>query len=109
MKRKRKRKRPDLEGVVLGVAWYSPAEWERLREAVPDPERLENSYEEWEGMALSALAQLEEAGITPERVPVEAEQLLAWCRDSDREPDSAARAQFAADRLRQRDPDGRET
>lgn len=84
-------------------AWYSPEEWERLNAAVPDPERLEDSYEEWEAMASASFAEIKEAGLDLVRVPVEAEEFLAWCSDNDLRPDSGARSRFAAERLRQRD------
>lgn len=103
MNDKRKKKAAGLKNLVMGVAWYSSAEWERMRAAVSDPEKLEDTYEEWESMALAALEQLEETGIIPERVPVQAEEFLAWCRENSREPDSGARAHFAAEKLRQRD------
>lgn len=102
MKRRRRKKVPNLQGTVLGVAWYSRAEWARMRKAVPDPEKLEETYEEWESMATATLAQLEATGVTLERVPLEAEEFLAWCRASGRAPDSAARAHFSAEKLRRR-------
>jgi len=101
MKRNRS-KGARLERTVLGVAWYSRAEWERLRAAVPDPDRFEATYEEWESMATATLAQLEAAGVTLQRVPIEAEEFLAWCRAGERAPDASARAHFSAEKLRQR-------
>jgi hypothetical protein len=103
MKRWRKRKLSDHRGMVVGVAWYSPAEWERLRAAVPDPDNLEETYEEWEAMASAALAQFEESGVNAKRVPVEAEEFLTWCSSKKLEPDSSARSQFAVEKLRQLD------
>jgi len=102
MKRRRREKTSSLGGTVLGVAWYSRADWQRLREAVPDADRLEETYEEWVSMATAALAEMKAAGISPERVPVDAEEFLAWCRAGRRAPDSSARAQFSAEKLRQR-------
>ena len=32
---------------VAGVAWYSSTEWQRLREVAADPDRLEDTYQEW--------------------------------------------------------------
>jgi hypothetical protein len=33
--------------MIVGMAWYSAAEWERLKEVVPDPDHLEPTHEEW--------------------------------------------------------------
>lgn len=85
------------------MAWYSAAEWERVKETVPDPERLEESYEAWESLANATMSKLERAGITAERVPLDLDRLLAWCKENDRDPDSEARAHFAAEELRRRD------
>lgn len=101
--RKRKPKTPNREGMVLAVAWYSASEWKQLKEVVPDPERLEATYEEWESIANAALADLERGGAAPKRVPVGVEDLLDWCKKSGREPDGSARAQFAAEKLRKAD------
>jgi len=34
-------------GIVTGVAWYRPEQWQSLREASEDVENLEESYEAW--------------------------------------------------------------
>ena len=66
----------------------------------PTPERLEESYEAWVAMAERAIRRLEAAGMLIERVPVDAEELIAWCKDRARPIDSSARAEFAARQLR---------
>ena len=55
-----------------GVAWFDREQWQRLREVAADPER----------------------------VPVDTEELIAWCKDRARSIDSSARAEFAARQLR---------
>ena len=59
-RRKKKRREPVL--LRTGVAWYRPEQWERLRDIVPDPEALEETYEEWLAMATRALSRLAEQG-----------------------------------------------
>ena len=102
MKRKPRKKAPDLRGVITGVAWYSPEQWEQMKAVVPDPENLEPSYEEWVSMASAALVQLKEAGIVWEKVLIEAEEFVAWCEEGQRALGSSARSQFAAEKIRQR-------
>jgi hypothetical protein len=31
----------------VGVAWYRPWEWEKLRRVAADPEKLESIHAEW--------------------------------------------------------------
>ena len=81
-----------------GVAWFDREQWQRLREVAADPERLEESYEAWVAMAERAIRRLEAAGMLIERVPVDAEELIAWCKDRARPIDSSA--EFAARQLR---------
>jgi hypothetical protein len=107
--RKRKRQIPGLEGVAFGVAWFSASDWERLKEVVPDPDRLEATYEEWVSMATDALADLKRAGVAPRKVAVDVEELLARCEQNDLEPDGSSRAHFAANKLREADLSGQGT
>jgi hypothetical protein len=46
-KSERKRILPGERNTAVGVAWYPPEGWERIRAVAADPERLEDSYEEW--------------------------------------------------------------
>ena len=92
---------------VVGVAWYGPADWSRLKEVVPDAERLEHSHAKWEEVALDSCAKLAAAGVHVVRIHVDADEFLAWCRGKRRAGDAAARAHFAAEKLRERDLAGK--
>jgi hypothetical protein len=85
---------------VSGVAWFDRDQWERLRDVAEDPDRLEDSYDEWVAMAERACADFEAQGMLIERVPVDAEALVAWCNEHERPIDGAARAEFVAKELR---------
>jgi len=87
----------------VGVAWYTPAAWVRLKNAVPDPERLEDSHAKWLELVTSVCADMARAGVETVRIEVDPDEFLAWCRDQARSADSGARAQFVAERLRRRD------
>src|SRR5216117_2311044 len=96
------RRRYSKESVeaASGVAWFDREQWQRLRQVATDPERLEDSYEAWVAMAERAIRDLEATGMLIERVPVDTEELIAWCNDQGRPIDSSARAEFAARQLR---------
>jgi hypothetical protein len=87
---------------VVGCAWYRAGEWERLREIAADPEKLEQTYEEWVETAERALRGMREAGMRVEKVDVDVEELLAWCERRELAVDAGARAHYAAEALRQR-------
>jgi hypothetical protein len=73
---------------------------ERLRKLADDPEKLDETYEEWERGALRALQQLHSAGQAVRKVPIDIDALLSWCRSRSRPLDGAARAQSVVHLLR---------
>jgi hypothetical protein len=86
----------------VGVAWYSEAEWMKLRQVAPDPEGLEPTYPEWVAMFEDGLRKLAEAGVAAERVEITVGALQTWCAQHGRALDSSARSALAAELLRQR-------
>jgi hypothetical protein len=90
------------QGIRVAVAWYSPAEWQRLREIAADPDALEPTYGEWVVAAETAERDLAAEGLVLERVEISIDELQAWCREHHRPIDGSARAEFAAELLRRR-------
>lgn len=72
MSRRRRRNRieiaPDAE---LGLAWYSPEAWERLRETADDVHSPDDTYEDWARQALRAIRDLESHGRPIRKVPID--------------------------------------
>jgi hypothetical protein len=86
----------ELPKVKLYVAWYSAAEWRKVKEASVDSDRFEASYAEWQAMAEDALKDLHAAGLVADKFHVHAAPLLAWCLAHAKVNDAAARAEFVA-------------
>lgn len=102
MSRRRRREQFQIaDDAQLGLAWYSREAWERLRQVANDVHALDDTYEDWERGALRALRDLESAGCQIRKVHIDIDALLAWCRERHRRLDSAARAEYVADLLRQ--------
>ena len=97
---KRQRYSREYIRTATGVAWFDQEQWEKLRAVASDGEVLEESYQAWLAMAERGIRELEETGMIIERVPVNVEELVAWCIEHDRPIDSSARAEFAASELR---------
>ena len=87
---------------VVGVAWYSRATWTELRARAPDAADLENTYEDWLDVFHRGFAQVQAAGVRPERVEVDLQAFIDWCAPTGRPLDSAARAAFVSEQLRLR-------
>ncbi|MBZ5535637.1 MAG: hypothetical protein LAO31_06745 [Acidobacteriia bacterium] len=83
----------------VGVTWYRPEQWERLRELAVDPEIIENTYEEWALMAEEKMGELLRAGIEVWKTPVAVEEFRAWCERQRLPLNGYARARFVAQKL----------
>jgi hypothetical protein len=83
----------------LGLAWYTREDWARLREIADDRDALDDSFEDWERNALAAIGELESAGRTVRKAPIDIDALVAWCGEPRRALDSAARAEYVSELL----------
>jgi hypothetical protein len=90
------------EAPILAVAWYKPSQWQRLEEIAPDVKEAWGSYEQWHAAATRRINETKRAGRRAEKVELDVEELLAWCRQQDRPVDAATRAEYAAALLAKR-------
>ena len=95
-----------MENVKIGVAWYLPEQWDRLREISDDRENLEKTYQEWLAVAENTCAMLAKEGVQAEKVIVDIAELEAWCRSKGKPITAEARSQFVSDYLRLRNGGG---
>ena len=86
--------------LVTGLAWYRREQWPLLREVAADPEILEETYDAWLRIAQKAAVDLALEGVRAERVDIDVEELVKWCRANSRLVDSSARAQFTSRKLK---------
>jgi len=91
---------------AVGVAWYTSSEWSRVKAAAADPERFEESFEEWLAVAEDVLVKLRSAGVPAERFLVHADELAKWCDENGLRNNSSARAKFVSEQLQARNRDG---
>ena len=81
---------------VVGVAWFTPDEWTKLRAVAPDADELHATFDEWHAVIEKRLSELRAAGVRLQRVPISVAALLAWCDVRGRRPDADARAEYIA-------------
>ena len=84
----------------VGVAWYRPEQWQRLREISIDKDVLEETHVEWVQNAEKALQELRRQGIEPIKVDVDVEELLRWCESQHVAVNGKARSTYVATQLR---------
>jgi len=103
-KKKPSSTKPLVKRVVktkVGIAWYTPDQWQLLLDISADRDDLEATYAEWERDAKKALRQLRQGGLNVVKVPVEIEELLDWCQSRNVPVNANARSQYAAYKLQQ--------
>ena len=88
--------------VAVGVAWFDRDQWKRLKEIAPDRGALDDTFEDWERNARRLMAKITADGHRVEAVPVDIDQLLAWCTLQGIAPDGKARASYVTHLLRTR-------
>jgi hypothetical protein len=91
------------------VAWYKLNQWPRLREISEDRDRLEETYGDWQLYAEQALKDFVAKGGYPEKVTVDTEELLFWCKERGLKVDGDSRSQYAAWLLMEKDKRKRES
>jgi hypothetical protein len=82
------------EKSVMGVGWYRPEQWQRLREISVDADKLEKTHAEWLGIAEKTVKDLERLGLSIIKVDVDVEELQSWSHQQGLPVDGNARAQF---------------
>lgn len=90
------------EPITLGFAWFDREQWLLLTEVVPDRAELDESFEEWEKSALTAVAAMEAEGLRVEKIAIDVGELCVWCRSRKRPVDGGARSEYVAGILHKR-------
>lgn len=58
------------------------------------------TYDAWLREAKRGIRLYEEQGVSVDRVQADVDEFLAWCRYTGRQPNGAARSDYAAERVR---------
>ena len=92
--KKRKKKNHPVKKTVLGVGWYDQKQWDLLLEHSVDRNDLESTYAEWLVGVAETMDNLTGSGIHCERIPVDVEEMIAWCRENGYPFDGESRSVF---------------
>ena len=88
--------------VRMGVAWYRKEQWELLRKISEDVDKLEGTYEEWLREATVGLKRMKDIGMEAEKVDIDVNELVAWCKQRGEPVNGSSRSEFAADKIRRK-------
>jgi hypothetical protein len=98
-----KKSKESQNKMVVGIAWYRPEQWQRVRDISADADALQDSYEAWLQLAEGELKKLQSSGLRVEKVDIDSEQLILWCNEQGVEVSAQARARYAAEKLSELD------
>jgi hypothetical protein len=85
---------------VVGVTWYTEGNWARVKFTATDPERFEATYDEWNAMAVEALADIRKGGVNAIKFLIDSDELFSWCMLHNKPNNADSRAEFVAEKLR---------
>ncbi len=98
-----KGKKKNKPRIVVGVAWYRPEQWQRLREISVDVDDLENTYEEWLHSAEENLKEIKVPNLELRKADVDTEELLSWSNERGYPVNAQARSEFVTEKVRNLD------
>jgi hypothetical protein len=84
----------EMAALVVGVAWYSPSQWKRLKEVSAEPEKLHPTYRKWVEAFERTMGELTERGLKTTKVRVDISELQKWCGHKKLRIDGEARSQY---------------
>jgi hypothetical protein len=104
---KRKKKRPlsrkrTQRGLIVGVAWYTPEQWQRLKLLADDAEALDDTYQDWLKNATDQVRRLKGQGFQVVEVPIDVDEWVAWSQENGKALDGAARSEFTSRKVSDR-------
>ena len=88
--------------MVVGFAWFDREQWHRLTEVVDDRNELDDTFEQWERSALDALRTVERQGQRAEKVHIDVDVLVSWCKGKGFPVNGASRSRYVSFVLQQR-------
>ncbi len=91
------------EQTKIGYAWYRRKQWALLRSAAADSDELEDHYDDWLKFAEPAFQKRKAQGLNIHKVDIDVEELIRWCQERAVPLNGAARAEFAARKLKEQD------
>ena len=85
----------------FGIAWYKPNQYARLLDLSENRESMHSNYLDWEKSALETIETLTKSGGSVEKILIDVEEALAWCKKRNIPFNGESRAEYAGTLLRQ--------
>jgi hypothetical protein len=87
------------QSMLAGITWYTAETWSQVKASASDPERFENSFPEWEAMAISARRELQRSGVRAVEFQIIPHEFFEWCALNSKVNNAESRAEFVSEQL----------
>lgn len=87
------------QSMLAGITWYNEDSWAQVKASASDPECFEDSFPQWEMMAISARKELQRSGVRAVECHIIPQEFFAWCTLHDKPNIAASRAEFVSEKL----------
>ena len=87
---------------TVGVAWYYPDQWDKIRSHSKDRTGMAKNFSDWERNAVEAVQKFEKDGYTVHKVFIDVQMLVAWCKRHSVQVDGKSRADYVTHLLAER-------
>jgi hypothetical protein len=91
----RRRKARALQPMIIGITWYRPEDYDRLKAMFPDGDKLPDNFEEWTKQVQKVTAVLKSEGFQIKKVLLDPEIFPQWCRARGLEMNAKTRTEYA--------------
>jgi hypothetical protein len=87
----------DQSNILVGLPWYSVADYEKAKVVMADGTNMPDTFEQWQEMQMRVEADAIARGRAVKRVYIIPEEFQQWCAAKDRPPDSAGRLAYVTE------------
>ncbi|MHB8906052.1 MAG: hypothetical protein ACYC6D_08000 [Melioribacteraceae bacterium] len=78
----------------IGIVWYTEEEWRKMKVISSDSEIFEDSFKEWEEMALKTLVDMKATGIVGTKVFIKSDEFIVWCKINSLPLNASSRSKY---------------
>lgn len=86
----------------IGIVWYTEEEWRKMKAISSDSEIFEDSFKEWEEMAIKTIVDMKANGIVGTKVFIKSDEFIVWCKIHSLPKDAASRSKYVTDIMSKR-------
>jgi len=79
--------------------WYTEQQWKQIKSISLDSNHFDENYGEWLNWARINLERLQKQGLKVERVELNAEEWVKWCKEHHRQLNGESRSEYVIEKF----------